>query len=222
MKLFKELEETKEQVIKMAKLVQRAIEKATEALNKQSIELAEEVIKGDDEIDILEVDIERRCIRMIALYQPEASDLRMIMGIYKMVSDLERMGDEAENIAQRAIPLAEEPPLKPYINLNFMAEIVKEMVSDSVISFLHKDTELAKKVIERDDTVDELFHQLERELITYVLEDPRNIKRAMNLSFVARHYERIGDHAENVAEAAIYLAEGEIIKHQHIKEKGEE
>ena len=222
MKLFKELEETKDQVIKMAKLVQRAIEKATEALNKQSIELAEEVIKGDDEIDLLEVDIERRCIRMIALYQPEASDLRMIMGIYKMVSDLERMGDEAENIAQRAILLAEEPPLKPYVNLNFMAEIVKEMVSDSVISFLHRDTELAKKVIERDDTVDELFHQLERELITYVLEDPRNIKRAMNLSFVARHYERIGDHAENVAEAAIYLAEGEIIKHQHIKEKGEE
>ena len=221
MKLFKELEETKEQVIKMAKLVQRAIEKATEALNKQSIELAEEVIKGDDEIDLLEVDIERRCIRMIALYQPEASDLRMIMGIYKMVSDLERMGDEAENIAQRAILLAEEPPLKPYVNLNFMAEIVKEMVSDSVISFLHKDTELARKVIERDDTVDELFHQLERELITYVLEDPRNIKRAMNLSFVARHYERIGDHAENVAEAAIYLAEGEIIKHQHIKEKSE-
>ncbi|NPB07685.1 MAG: phosphate signaling complex protein PhoU, partial [Aquificae bacterium] len=169
-----------------------------------------------------EVDIERRCIRMIALYQPEAGDLRMIMGIYKMVSDLERMGDEAENIAERAILLAEEPPLKPYVNLNFMAELVKEMVNDSVIAFIQKDTLLAKKVIERDHTIDELYHQLERELMTYVLEDPRNIKRAMHLSFVARHYERIADHAENVAEAAIYLAEGEIIKHQHAQEKGEE
>jgi len=206
----------------MAKLVQRAVEKATEALNRQSVELAEEVIKGDDEIDLLEVDIERRCVRMIALYQPEASDLRMIMGIYKIVSDLERMGDEAENIAERAIMLAEEPPLKPYVNLNLMAELVKEMVNDSVIAFIQKDTLLAKKVIERDDTIDELYHQLERELMTYVLEDPRNIKRAMHLSFVARHYERIADHAENVAEAAIYLAEGEIIKHRLAQEKGEE
>jgi len=221
MKLFKELEETKEQVIKMAKLVQEAIDKATEALNKQNVELAEEVIKGDDTIDLLEVDIERRCIRMIALYQPEAGDLRMIMGIYKIVSDLERMGDEAENIAERAILLAEEPPLKPYVNINFMSEIVKEMVNDSVISFIQQDTLLAKKVIEKDDTVDELYHQLERELMTYVLEDPRNIKRAMHLSFVARHYERIADHAENVAEAAIYLSEGEIVKHQHVKEKSE-
>lgn len=222
MKLFQELEETKEEVIKMAKLVQRAIEKATKALNEQSVELAEEVIKGDDEIDKLEVEIEKRCIRMIALYQPEASDLRMIMGIYKIVSDLERMGDEAENIAERAILLTEEPPLKPYVNLNFMAELVKEMVNDSVISFIQKDTMLAKKVILKDDTIDELYHQLERELITYVLEDPRNIKRSMNLSFVARHYERIADHAENIAEAAIYYAEGEIVKHTHIKEKGEE
>ncbi len=222
MKLFNELEATKEAVIKMAKLVQRAIDKATKALNEQDIELAEEVIKGDDEIDLLEVDIERRCIRMIALYQPEASDLRMIMGIYKIVSDLERMGDEAENIAERAVLLAEEPPLKPYVNLNFMAELVKEMVNDSVISFIQQDTLLAKKVIQKDDTIDELYHQLERELMTYVLEDPRNIKRAMNLSFVARHYERIADHAENIAEAAIYSAEGEIVKHMHIKEKGEE
>ncbi|NPA32733.1 MAG: phosphate signaling complex protein PhoU [Aquificae bacterium] len=219
MKLFKELEETKELVIKMAKYVQDAIDKATEALNKQDVELAEEVIKGDDTIDLLEVDIERRCIRMIALYQPEAGDLRMIMGIYKIVSDLERMGDEAENIAERAIMLAEEPPLKPYVNLTFMAEMVKEMVNDSVISFIQKDTLLAKKVIEKDDMVDELYHQLERELMTYVLEDPRNIKRAMHLSFVARHYERIADHAENIAEVAIYSTEGEIVKHQHIKDK---
>ncbi|MDQ7082550.1 MAG: phosphate signaling complex protein PhoU [Aquificota bacterium] len=135
----------------MAKLVQEAIDKAIKSLNEQDVELAEEIIKGDDEIDSLEVEIERRCIRMVALYQPEASDLRLVMGIYKIVSDLERMGDEAENIAERSIFLAQEPPLKPYVNLTMMAQMVKEMVSDSVISFLQRDTILAKKIIEKDD-----------------------------------------------------------------------
>ncbi|GBC89261.1 Phosphate-specific transport system accessory protein PhoU [bacterium HR13] len=220
MKLFEELEETKQLVLKMAGLIKNAVEKAIESLNKQDIELAESIIKGDDEIDQLEVEIERRCIRMIALYQPEAIDLRLIMGIYKVVSDLERIGDEAENIAERAILLAQEPPLKPYVNLTLMAGHVKDMIEDAVMSFFQRDTELAKKVIARDDTVDELYHQLERELITYVMEDPRNIKKVINLSFVGRHFERMADHAENIAEMAVYWSEGEMIKHQHIKEKG--
>ncbi|HIC97883.1 MAG TPA: phosphate signaling complex protein PhoU [Aquificaceae bacterium] len=219
MKFFEELEETKELVVKMARLVQEAIERSIRSLNEQSVELAEEVIKGDDEIDALEVDIERRCIRMVALYQPEASDLRFVMGIYKMVSDLERMGDEAENIAERSIFLAQEPPLKPYVNLTLMASEVKNMVSDSVISFFQRDTQLAKRIIEKDDMIDELYHQLERELMTYVMEDPRNIKRVIHLSFVARHFERIADHSENIAEMAIYWAEGEMIKHHRIKER---
>jgi phosphate transport system protein len=156
---------------------------------------------------------------MIALYQPEAVDLRLIMGIYKVVSDLERIGDEATNIAERSILLAQEPPLKPYVNLTLMANTVRTMIEDAVISFFHRDVELAKKVIERDDMVDELYHQLERELMTYVMEDPRNIKRVINLSFVARHFERMADHAENIAEMAIYWSEGEVVKHQHIVER---
>ncbi len=219
MKLFQELEETKNLVLKMAGLVKDAVDKAIESLNKQSVELAEEVIKGDDQVDQMEVEIERRCIRMIALYQPEAVDLRLIMGIYKIVSDLERIADEAENIAQRAILLAQEPPLKPYINLTLMAANVKSMVEDAVLSFFQRDTALAKKVIERDDMVDELYHQVQRELITYMLEDPRNIKRSLHLSFIARHFERMADHAENIAEMTIYWSEGEMVKHQHIKEK---
>jgi len=179
----------------MASYVQKSIKSAIKSLNDQDIELAEEIIKNDDVIDGYEVEIEKKCIRMIALYQPEA-----------------------ENIAERSILLAQEPPLKPYVNLTMMAEIAHEMVEDGVISFLNRDTEIAKKVIKRDDMVDELYHQLERELITYVMEDPRNIRRAINLSFVARHFERIADHAENIAEAAIYWAEGEMIKHKHIKE----
>lgn len=219
MKLFQELEETKALVLKMAGLVKEAVDKAIEALNKQSVELAEEVIKGDDQIDQMEVEIERRCIRMIALYQPEAVDLRLIMGIYKIVSDLERIADEAENIAQRALLLSQEPPLKPYINLTLMAANVKSMIEDAVLSFFQRDTSLAKKVIEKDDMVDELYHQVQRELITYMLEDPRNIKRALHLSFIARHFERMADHAENIAEMTIYWSEGEMVKHQHIKEK---
>jgi len=219
MKFHEELEETKELVVKMARRVQESIDMAIKSLNEQNVELAEEIIKADDDVDSLEVEIERRCIRMVALYQPEASDLRLVMGIYKIVSDLERMGDEAENIAERSIFLAQEPPLKPYVNLTMMAQMVKEMVEGSVICFLQRDTMLAKNIIEKDDMIDELYHQLERELITYVMEDPRNIKRVIHLSFVARHFERIADHAENIAEMAIYWAEGEMIKHHRIKEE---
>ncbi|MDW8032930.1 MAG: phosphate signaling complex protein PhoU [Aquificaceae bacterium] len=219
MKLFQELEETKNLVIRMAGLVKDAVDKSIESLNKQDVELAEEVIKGDDQIDELEVEIERRCIRMIALYQPEAVDLRLIMGIYKIVSDLERIGDEAENIAERAILLAQETPLKPYINLTLMAANVKSMIEDAVLSFFQRDVALARKVIERDEMVDELYHQVQRELITYMLEDHRNIKRSLHLSFTARHFERMADHAENIAEMTIYWSEGEVVKHQHTKEK---
>lgn len=220
MKLFQELEETKNLVLKMAGLVKEAVEKAIESLNRQDVDLAEEIIRGDDQIDQMEVEIERRCIRMIALYQPEAVDLRLIMGIYKIVSDLERIGDEAENIAERSILLAQEPPLKPYVNLTLMAANVKSMIEDAVLSFFQRDTNLAKKVIERDDMIDELYHQVQRELITYMLEDPRNIKRSIHLSFIARHFERMADHAENIAEMTIYWSEGEVVKHQHIMDKG--
>lgn len=219
MKLLQELEETKGLVIRMAGLVKDAVDKAIESLNKQDVELAEKVIKEDDQIDQMEVEVERRCIRMIALYQPEAVDLRLIMGIYKIVSDLERIGDEAENIAQRAILLAQEPPLKPYVSLTLMAANVRSMVEDAVLSFFQKDVALARKVIERDEMVDELYHQVQRELITYMLEDHRNIKRSLHLSFIARHFERMADHAENIAEMSIYWSEGEVVKHQHSKEK---
>ncbi|MDW8433582.1 MAG: phosphate signaling complex protein PhoU [Aquificaceae bacterium] len=219
MKLFQELEDTKNLVIRMAGLVKDAVDSAIEALNKQDVDLAEKIIKNDDQIDELEVEIERRCIRMIALYQPEAVDLRLIMGIYKIVSDLERIGDEAENIAERAILLSQESPLKPYINLTLMAANVKSMIEDAVLSFFQRDVALARKVIERDEMVDELYHQVQRELITYMLEDHRNIRKSIHLSFIARHFERIADHAENIAEMTIYWSEGEVVKHQHGKER---
>lgn len=215
LKSVEEIEELKRDILNMALAVQNAIDKSLKALMDHDVDLASEVIKGDDDIDLMEVQIEQACIRIIALYQPEASDLRLVMGVYKIVSDLERMADEAENIAERVIALSKEPPLKPYINLSLMANNAKEMVSDSVLSFLQKDKELAEKVIEKDSIVDELYHQLERELITYVMEDPRNITKVINLQFIARHFERIADHAENIAEMAIYLKQGEMVKHKH-------
>lgn len=215
LKSVEEIEELKRDILNMALAVQNSIDKSLKALMDHDVDLASEVIKGDDDIDLMEVQIEQACIRIIALYQPEASDLRLVMGVYKIVSDLERMADEAENIAERVIALSKEPPLKPYINLSLMANNAKEMVSDSVLSFLQKDKELAEKVIEKDSIVDELYHQLERELITYVMEDPRNITKVINLQFIARHFERIADHAENIAEMAIYLKQGEMVKHKH-------
>ncbi len=215
LKSVEEIEELKRDILNMALAVQNAIDKSLKALMDHNVELAHEIIKGDDDIDLMEVQIEQACIRIIALYQPEASDLRLVMGVYKIVSDLERMADEAENIAERVIALSKEPPLKPYINLTLMANNAKEMVSDSVVSFLQKDKELAEKVIEKDSIVDELYHQLERELITYVMEDPRNITKVISLQFIARHFERIADHAENIAEMAIYLKQGEMVKHKH-------
>lgn len=215
MKLHQELEETKSLVLKMAGAVKEAVEKAIDCMNRHDTDLASEVIKADDNIDSMEVEIERRCIRMVALYQPEATDLRLIMGIYKAVSDLERIGDEAENIANRVILLAQEPPLKPYVNLNLMSANVKSMIEDSVLSFFQRDTALARKVIEKDSIINELYVQLQRELITYMLEDVRNIKRSIHLSFIAKNLERMADHATNIAEMAIYWSEGEVVKHQH-------
>ncbi|MCS7083389.1 MAG: phosphate signaling complex protein PhoU [Aquificaceae bacterium] len=215
MKLHQELEETKSLVLKMAGAVKEAVEKAIDCMNRHDTDLASEVIKADDNIDSMEVEVERRCIRMVALYQPEAIDLRLIMGIYKAVSDLERIGDEAENVANRVILLAQEPPLKPYVNLNLMSANVKSMIEDSVLSFFQRDTALARKVIEKDAIINELYVQLQRELITYMLEDVRNIKRSIHLSFIAKNLERMADHATNIAEMAIYWSEGEVVKHQH-------
>ena len=222
-KLRKELEELQELLKAMSDTVKESISKVTEALFEQSKKLAEEVIRLDDKIDKYEVKIERKCIRIIALYHPEASDLRMVMGAYKVVSDYERIGDEAENIAYRVLELLKEGyKIKP-VQLRYMAETVKDMVDMATAAFFDGDTELAKKVIEKDNVVDNLYHSVERELITYVLEDPREyLKEIFPLLFIARHYERMGDHAENIAEFTFYTSEGEWVRHTHLLEREDE
>lgn len=214
------MEELKKLLHEMSDLVEEQISKVIQALWEGNKELAEEVIHNDDKVDYYEVEIERKCVRIIALYHPEASDLRLVMGAYKIVSDYERIGDEAENIAHRVLELIKEGyKLKP-VQLKYMAENVKDMVDMATAAFFDGDVELAKKVIEKDNTVDSLYHSVERELVTYVLEDPQEyLKEMFPLLFIARHLERMGDHAENIAEFTFYTTEGEWIKHTHLLEK---
>ncbi|HID78917.1 MAG TPA: phosphate signaling complex protein PhoU [Aquifex aeolicus] len=221
-RLEKELGELKKLLHEMSDTVENSISKVIEALFTQNGKLAEEVIQLDDKIDSYEVEIERKCVRIIALYHPEASDLRLVMGAYKVVSDYERIGDEAENIAYRILELLQEGfKIKP-LQLRYMAETVKDMVDMATAAFFDGDVELAKKVIEKDNVVDELYHSVERELITYVLEDPQEyLREIFPLLFIARHLERMGDHAENIAEFTFYTSEGEWIRHTPILEREE-
>ncbi len=222
-RLQKELEELRNLLHEMSDTVETAISKAIESLFNKDKRLAQEVIELDDKIDLYEVEIERKCIRIIALYHPEASDLRLVMGAYKVVSDYERIGDEAENIAHRVLELIKEGYKITPVQLKYMAETVKDMVDMATAAFFDGDVELARKVIEKDNVVDELYHSVERELITYVLEDPQEyLKEIFPLLFIARHLERMGDHAENIAEFTFYTSEGEWIRHTPILERDKE
>jgi phosphate transport system protein len=209
-----ELGELKQELVRMASLAEAAIGKAIRALLLREVEMAEDVLRGDEAINRLELEIDERCLRMLALYQPEASDLRFIAMSLKINNDLERIGDQAVNIAERALALFREPPLKPLVDIPHMAELVQAMLTHSVDAFVHRDTALARSVCQRDDAIDQLDDQLFRELLTYMMENRRAITRAVNLILVSRHLERVADHATNVAENVIYLVEGQQVRHQ--------
>lgn len=208
-----ELSTLKEQLIRMASLTETAIGQAIKALVVRDAELARQVISSDNAINMLEIEIDEICLKILALHHPEASDLRFITMVFKINSELERMGDLAVNIAERTLDLLKEPLLKPLIDIPRMAEQAQGMVKDSMDAFIRKEGELAREVCRRDDQVDKLNDQLFRELLTYMFQDPRTIERAVGLILVGRHLERIADHATNVAEDAYYLAEGQTIKH---------
>ncbi len=208
-----ELSELKQELVRMAALAETAIGRAVHALLLRDVAMAEDVIRGDDAINHFELAIDERCLRMLALYQPEASDLRFITMALKINNDLERIGDQAVNIAERALELFKEPSLKPLIDIPHMAEIAQLMLKQSVDAFVQHDTVLARAICERDDVVDALDDQIFRELLTYMFQDHRTITRAVNLILVSRHLERVADHATNIAENVVYLVEGRQIKH---------
>jgi phosphate transport system protein len=212
-KLQQELDQLKSELLRMAGLVERAIGHAVEALVRRDTPLAEKTIREDAQINEMENDIDDRCIRLLALHQPIAADLRFITSAMRINAELERIGDLAVNIAERVIFLNQEPQLKPYIDLPAMAEISQKMLRDVLDAFVNGDAALARSVCERDDQVDVLNNQVFRELLTYMMEDPRTITRSVHLIIVSRHLERIADHATNIAEGVIFMAKALVIKH---------
>ena len=209
-----ELETLKSQLLSMASLVEESIHKSIQALVERNQAMAGEVISSDDAINMAEIKIDDFCLKLLALHQPAAIDLRFITSAMKINNDLERMGDQAVNIAERALELLKEPLLKPLIDLPRMAELAQKMVRDSLDAFVSKDPELARDVCRRDDEVDALNDQVFRELLTYMMQDPHTITRAVHLLLVGRHLERIADHATNIGEDVIYLVQGRTIKHR--------
>ena len=218
----KELQELKEDLLKMAALVEEAINTAVQSLVKRDSDLAKKTFEGEDRINGMEIDIEDKCLKLLALRHPMAADLRFITSAMKIITDLERMGDQAVNIAERAISLNQEPQLKPYIDIPKMAEIAQSMVKDVLDAFVNSDSKLARSVCERDDMVDGLNDQVFRELLTFMMSDPKTITRAVHLMIVCRCLERIADHATNIAEDVIFMVDARVIKHHaDAKEEGE-
>ncbi len=207
-----ELISLKENLLKMANAVEKAINLAIESLIKQRVDLAEQVIQNDDVIDNMELDIEEQCLQMIALRQPIAKRLRIIGCGYKTVSDLERVGDQAVNIARASKYLATKDLVKPFIDLPRMARIAQNMLKDGLEAYFTGDVELAKEVWLRDKTVDDLNKQIFRELLTFMMEDPHTISRAIHIIFISTNIERIADHAKNLVERVVYIVNGERIK----------
>ncbi len=214
-----ELRLLKERVLRIGSLVEAAIHDSVKSLVERNSDLARKVIEKDHKINALDVEIDEECIRLIALRQPKARDLRFITTAMKITTDLERIGDLAENIAERAIELNDEPQLKPYIDIPRMAEITEEMVRDSLDAFVRGCSKIPYEVIKRDDEVDNLNAQVFNELLFFMIQDPHTVSRATRISYVSKYLERIADHATNIAEMVIYMCEGKIIR--HMKNPGE-
>jgi phosphate transport system protein len=208
-----ELAELKTMLLRMAGQAEDQIDKALTALVTRNSDLARQVIERDHQINALDVEIDEESIRLLALHQPAARDLRLVTTAMKIATELERISDLAENVCERAIELNEEPQLKPYIDIPMMGNMARMMVKQSIDAFVKEDAMLARKVLTDDDFVDDLMEQLFRELLSYMIEDTRTISRAIRLSFIAKYLERMADHATNIAELVVYLVEGKIIRH---------
>ena len=209
-----ELQEIKNGLIYIGVLTEKAIQMAMQSLTERNSDLAHKVIKDDDEIDKMDTDLEERCIRILALRQPTAIDLRFITTAIKITGHLERIGDMAVNIAEKAIQLNEKPQLKPYIDLPRMADLVAEMIKDSLDSFIRNDLRMAEKVRQTEQVTDDLNEQIFRELLTFMMEDSKSIHRSLMIMQVSKNLERIADHAKGIADMVTYMVTGECVRHQ--------
>jgi phosphate transport system protein len=208
-----QLRTLKEKLLLIGHRAETAIADATRALLERRPSLAQQVIDADDEIDRLEIEIDNICLGILALEQPVASDLRFITTAMKIVGDIERIADNGVNIARRCLEIVHEPELKPVIDIPVAARAAQRTLKESLDAFVNGDAELAKRVIKDDRYIDDVCEQMLRELLTYMLEDPSTVSRALRLIFVARNLERVGDHASNIAEMVIFLVEGQDVRH---------
>jgi len=208
-----ELSELRQSILVMGGKVELMISNSVKSLVERDTPLAEHTIALDHEVNAAEVSIDERCLELLALRQPAARDLRFITIALKIVTDLERMGDLCANIAKRTLELNEEPPLKPYIDIPRMAHWAEVMVKEALDAFVRGESDLAVKVCKDDNFIDDLNIQIQRELLTYMIEDPTTISRAMKLNYISKSLERIADHATNVAEMVIFMVKGKDIRH---------
>lgn len=208
-----DLENIKEQILKMGSFVEDAIQKSIKALVERDKDLAIAVIDGDAIVNNFDVEIEELCIRFLAIWQPTGSNLRFVTTAIKIITDIERIGDMAVDTCERAVEMLDEPQLKPYIDIPRMAEAAQKMLKDSLDAFVARDADLAIRVCESDDFVDNLNQQIFNELLLYMLKDPKNIGRAVRLTYIAKYLERIADHATNIAEMVVYMVKGKVIRH---------
>lgn len=215
-----ELRLLKEKLLRMSSLVEDSISLSIKSLVERDAVLANKVLTQDDLIDEIEIEIDDLCLKLLALQQPQARDLRFIAASMKIVNDLERMGDLAVNIAHRSLDLLKVPLLKPLIDIPRMAQCAQAMLKDSLNAFVNDDVQLAREVCRRDDEVDQLNVQIFRELLTYMLQDPSSVQRAVDLILVAKNLERIADHSTNIAEDVIYIVEARVVKHHMEQAEG--
>jgi phosphate transport system protein len=214
---FDDLAVLKQELVREGELVATRLSSAMKGLVEQDLDRLDEVAIADADVNAMQMAIDDRAFKLLALHQPVATDLRMIVAAIKINADLERIGDLAVNIAERALELNQEPPLKPYIDVPRMSAAVATMVHNALDAFVNRSADQARAVLDADDEVDKLNVQLFRELLTYMIEEPRNVSRAMRITFIAKYLERIGDHATNIAQMVIFMCEGRDVRHPRLK-----
>ncbi len=206
----KHMQEVEEDILTMGGMVMKAVERAIEALKKRDLTLAHQIIADDAQINRQRFNIEDKCIALIATQQPMASDLRIIVAVLNIVIELERIGDYAEGIAKIVVMIGDEPPLKPLIDIPRMGEITLDMINKSLESFVKRDVDLAMRVVSLDEVVDSLYDQVFRELLTFMMVDPKTTNRATRLIWVAHNLERAADRATNICERVVFTVTGKM------------
>jgi phosphate transport system protein len=206
----KKLNEIQDDILFMGSMVEKAILRSMESLKNRNLELAKQIIDDDQKINKKRFEIEEKCIELIATQQPMASDLRIIISVLNVISELERIGDHAEGIAKITLLIGNEPPLKPLIDLPRMAEKTADMLHRSMDAFIHHDAEIARKIAAEDDEIDNLYDQVFRELLTFMAEDPHTITRATRLIWVGHNLERSADRVTNICERIVFVVTGKM------------